>query len=122
MTGHAMPVVFEDENEDRFELPGGIAYATVTDQGHQVWILELWVQPGQRGHGHAATLLEAVISHYPGRVLALSAEPFGEVQGLSATQIAGWYARHGFRRWDGHLMTRPGGHDNCKVTVTAEAS
>jgi GNAT superfamily N-acetyltransferase len=102
---------FEDENEDRFELAGRAGYATAIDQGRQVWIAELWVHPDRCGQGRATALLEAVIAHYAGRVLALSAEPFGMTEdgaaGLSADQLAAWYARHGFRRNEGHRMTRP---------------
>jgi hypothetical protein len=101
----------DEENEDRFELAGSDGYATVVDQGYRVWILEFWVPPGQRGDRHATALLEAVIAHFTGRVLALSAEPFrwddDEPPGLDAAQLAAWYARHGFSS-DGqrHQMTR----------------
>ena len=101
---------FDEENEDRFELPGNAGYATATGQGRQVWLLELWVDPGQRGQGHATALLEAVIAHYQGRMLALSAEPFSraddEPPGLPAGQLAAWYARHGFEEAGGYLMRR----------------
>ena len=108
---------FDDENEDRFELAGNAGFATATDQGHRVWILELWVNPehGGRGQGRATALLEAVIAHYAGRVLALSAEPITmtnhEPAGPSADELAAWYTRHGFQRDSGHHMTRlPGDH------------
>jgi hypothetical protein len=101
----------DEENEDRFELAGSDGYAIAVDQGYRVWILEFWVPPGQRGDGRATALLEAVIAHFPGRVLALSAEPFrwddDEPAGLAADDLAAWYARHGFSS-DGqrHQMTR----------------
>ena len=106
---------FDDENEDRFELAGNAGYATAIDQGPRVWILELWVNPEHRGQGGATALLEAVIAHYAGRVLALSAEPITmtnhEPAGPSADQLAAWYTRHGFQRDGGHRMTRlPGDH------------
>jgi GNAT superfamily N-acetyltransferase len=105
---------FDEENEDRFELAGDAGYAAATDQGHLVWILELWVDPDSRGQGRAAALLEAVLTHYAGRMVGLSAEPFTvtdhEQAGLSADQLAAWYARHGFQREAGCRMTRlPGG-------------
>src|SRR5208282_3935042 len=82
---------FDDENEDRFELAGNAGYATAIDQGPRVWILELWVNPEHRGQGGATALLEAVIAHYAGRVLALSAEPITmtnhEPAGPSADQL-----------------------------------
>jgi ribosomal protein S18 acetylase RimI-like enzyme len=112
---------FDDENEDRFELAGNAGYATATDQGHRVWILELWVNPedGGRGQGRATALLEAVIDHYAGRVLALSAEPMwtrtdDEPAGLSADELAAWYARHGFQPDSGHHMTRLPGDRRAK--------
>lgn len=111
--GHAVTHVrFEEDNEDRFVVAGSDDYAAVVDQGHRVWILEIWVHPDRRGHGRAAALLEAVIAHYPGRVLALSAEPFSWADGereparLDAGELAAWYARHGFRRTGGHRMRR----------------
>jgi GNAT superfamily N-acetyltransferase len=102
---------FAEENEHRFELAGHAGYATAIDQGHWVWIAELWVHPDRRGDGCATALLEAVIAHYAGRVLALSADPFAatndEAAGLTAGQLAAWYARHGFRPGAGQRMTRP---------------
>ena len=111
---------FDEENEDRFELAGHAGYATAIDQGHRVWILELCVDPDRRGHGRATALLEAVIAHYAGRVLALSAEPITitkhEPAGPSADHLATWYARHGFQRDSGHRMTRLPGGGRASVT------
>jgi GNAT superfamily N-acetyltransferase len=108
---------FDEENEDRFELAGNAGYATATDQGHQVFLLELWVDPGHRGQGRGTALLEAVIAHYEGRVLALSAEPFTTAShkpaGLSADQLAAWYTRRGFQRHSGHRMARLPGSDRA---------
>lgn len=102
---------FEELNEDRFELPAGAGFATVVDQGHRVWLMELWVHPGRRGCGLASVLLAAVLAGYPGRVIALAAEPFrwadDEAPGLPADELASWYARHGFRPGPGDYMERP---------------
>lgn len=96
MTGPGPAVTherFDEENEDRFELAGCAGYATAADLGHEVWILEIWVDPDHRGRGGATALLEAMIAHYPGRELALSADPFRmpdhDRPGLSADQMAG---------------------------------
>ena len=72
-------------------------------------------EAGTSRQGGATALLEAVVAHYPGRVLALSAEPITmtnhEPAGPSADQLAAWYTRQRLQRDSGHRMTRlPGDH------------
>jgi GNAT superfamily N-acetyltransferase len=102
----------------RYWLPGYTGYALVADCGGRDWLVELWVRPGYRGEGRAAVLLREVLAVSAGRELELDVCPFrlenSEPGGLDASQLAAWYARHGFGPAgvcgpDETWMTRPAG-------------
>jgi GNAT superfamily N-acetyltransferase len=115
---------FPEDNEAHFALPSGAGFANVIDEGTRVWVAEIWVRPEFRSAGLATVLLDAVVTRFGERVIALSPTPFmlsrggslpeGDSPGLSAAALASWYGRHGFRRGpraapDGPLMARPPG-------------
>lgn len=111
---------YPELNEERFDLQiggGSVGYAATIDCGHEIWIAELWVHPGHRGQGLAASLLDAVFARHVGHVLALAPEPFEEHDrtgapapaGPTADELAAWYARLGFRRDGASRMVRLAG-------------
>jgi GNAT superfamily N-acetyltransferase len=117
-TGQPAPVltVTEDpeERDTWLELHHGdarIGYAHVTEYGAGYWVYDIEVER-DRGQGHGARLLAAVIERFGDEEIALSCDPGPPRPGYpDCAQLAAWYGRHGFQPSgdpdDPRRMTRP---------------
>ncbi|WSK92604.1 GNAT family N-acetyltransferase (plasmid) [Streptomyces sp. NBC_01278] len=81
-----------------------IGYLNVLDCGNELWVMEIAVHPGHRGHGHGTYLLRTLLDENPDAQIALSCGSFAPEhawrrapEGLPDAALAAWYVRHGFR-------------------------